>query len=54
MTFLFQGIEGLLGAHGGCFAGHEARAAALPEDVTINNYYGSEEGRDRAGAFGPQ
>jgi hypothetical protein len=48
-AFLFQGIEDLLGAHGGSFAGHEATAAALPEDVTINNYYGSDEGRDRAG-----
>lgn len=39
-AFLFQGIEDILGHHGGPFAGHDA-ATFLPatEDVTVNNYY---------------
>jgi hypothetical protein len=42
-VFLFQGIEDILGHHGGPFAGHDA-ATFLPatEEVTVNNYYPSE------------
>jgi uncharacterized protein len=42
-AFLFQGIEDILGRHGGSFAGHDA-ATFLPatDEVTVNNYYPSE------------
>jgi hypothetical protein len=48
-ALLFQGIEEILGHHGGLFAAHDA-ATFLPatEEVTVNNYYqghaGSEPG----------
>jgi len=48
-AFLFQGIEGLLGSHGGALAGHELAQAPSSEDVTINNYYASDGSRDQAG-----
>jgi uncharacterized protein len=46
-TFLFQGLENLFGSHGGSALGHEAQSF-IPEDVTVNNYYGSDEGPNRA------
>jgi hypothetical protein len=36
-AFLFEGIEGLLGHHGSAIPAQAG--TALPEDVTINNYY---------------
>jgi len=39
-AFLFQGVEDLLGHHGGGLSAHDA--APPSEDVTVNNYYGSE------------
>jgi uncharacterized protein len=48
-AFLFQGVEDLLGHRGGELSAHDA---ALPaEDVTINNYYGSEPGDRREAAL---
>jgi len=48
-AFLFQGIEDLLGHRGGELSAHDT---ALPaEDVTINNYYGSEPGDRREAAL---
>jgi uncharacterized protein len=45
-AFLFQGLENLFGAHGGAAAGHEAQSF-IPEDVTVNDYYGTDEGPNR-------
>jgi uncharacterized protein len=45
-AFLFQGVEDLLGHHGGALSAHETATPA--EDVTVNNYYGSEPGDERA------
>ncbi|HWS61931.1 MAG TPA: DUF2076 domain-containing protein [Steroidobacteraceae bacterium] len=45
-AFLFQGLENLFGSHGGSAAGHDAQSF-IPEDVTVNNYYGSDEGPGR-------
>ena len=46
-AFLYEGIESLLGHHGSAFPGQEAAMPfATPEDVTINNYYASD---DRSG-----
>jgi uncharacterized protein len=48
-AFLFQGVEDLLGHRGGELSAHDT---ALPaEDVTINNYYGSEPGDLREAAL---
>ena len=46
-ALLFQGIEDILGHHGGLFAAHDA-ATFLPatEEVTVNNYYQSEAGSE--------
>lgn len=43
-SFLFQGIEGLMGHHqgGGFFSGNDTQHEAFAEQTTINNYYGSE------------
>jgi uncharacterized protein len=49
-AFLFEGIESLLGHHGSAIPGQEAAAPFdTPEDVTINNYYASD---DRSGETG--
>jgi hypothetical protein len=40
--FLFQGLENLLSPHGASAASHEAQSL-IPQDVTVNNYYGSNE-----------
>ena len=48
-AFLFQGVEDLLGHRGGELSAHDT---ALPaEDLTINNYYGSEPGDRREAAL---
>ena len=48
-AFLFQGVEDLLGHHGSELS---ARDMAPPaEDVTVNNYYGSEPGDEREAAL---
>ncbi|MFL6602888.1 MAG: DUF2076 family protein [Steroidobacteraceae bacterium] len=39
-AFLFEGIEGLLGRHGTAIPAQAG--TAVPEDVTINNYYPSD------------
>jgi hypothetical protein len=44
--FLFQGLENMFG-HGGSAAGREA-PSFIPEDVTVNNYHGSDEAPHRA------
>ncbi|MGZ5001152.1 MAG: DUF2076 domain-containing protein [Methylomonas sp.] len=43
-SFLFQGIESLMGHHGGAGAGWGEHAAAdhAPEQTVINNYYGDD------------
>jgi hypothetical protein len=41
-AFLFQGVEDLLGHHGSALSAHDIAPPA--EDVTVNNYYGSEPG----------
>lgn len=43
-SFLFQGIESLMGHHGGAGAGWGQHAAAeqAPEQTVINNYYGDD------------
>ena len=49
-AFLFQGAEDLLGHHGGVLSTHDA---AMPsEDLTVNNYYGSEPEGEREVALG--
>jgi hypothetical protein len=40
--FLFHGLENMFG-HGASAAGHEAQSFIPEEDVTVNNYYGSNE-----------
>jgi hypothetical protein len=40
--FLFQGLENLLSPHSASAANHEAQSF-IPQDVTVNNYYGSSE-----------
>jgi hypothetical protein len=45
--FLFHGLENMFG-HGASVAGHEAQSFIPEEDVTVNNYYGSDEGPNRA------
>jgi hypothetical protein len=40
--FLFQGLENLFSPHGASAASHEAQSF-IPQDVTVNNYYGSNE-----------
>jgi len=46
-ALLFQGIEDILGHHGGLFAAHDA-ATFLPatEEVAVNNYYQGEAGSE--------
>jgi uncharacterized protein len=44
-AFLFQGVEDLLGHHGSDLSAHDIAPPA--EDVTVNNYYGSEPGDER-------
>jgi uncharacterized protein len=44
-AFLFQGVEDLLGHHGSALSAHDIAPPA--EDVTVNNYYGSEPGDER-------
>jgi hypothetical protein len=39
---LFQGLENLFSPHGASAASHEAQSF-IPQDVTVNNYYGSDE-----------
>jgi uncharacterized protein len=39
-AFLFQGVEDLLGHHGGALSPHDIAPPA--ENMTVNNYYGSE------------
>jgi hypothetical protein len=46
VRFSSRGVEGLLGHHGGALSAHETATPA--EDVTVNNYYGSEPGDERA------
>lgn len=46
-SFLFQGIESLLGHHGGGFGGsawggHNGGNELVPEQTVINNYYGDD------------
>jgi uncharacterized protein len=48
-AFLFQGVEDLFGRHGGALSAHETAPPA--EDVTVNNYYGSEPGEEREAAL---
>jgi hypothetical protein len=48
-AFLFQGVEDLLGHHGGVLSTHDA--AVPSEDVTVNNYYGSEPEDEREAGF---
>jgi hypothetical protein len=45
--FLFHGLENMFG-HGASAAGHEAQSFIPEEDVTVNNYYGSDEAPHRA------
>ncbi len=40
--FLFQGLENLFSPHGASAASHEAQSF-IPQDVTVNNYYGNNE-----------
>jgi hypothetical protein len=42
-SFLFQGIENLLGHHQSPTSWGEATAEHLPEQTTINNYYASDQ-----------
>ncbi len=46
-AFLFEGIENLFGPHGALLPGQAAQSFT-PEDVTINNYYSSDEQHARA------
>ena len=48
-AFLFQGVEDLLGHNGGGLSAHDA--AVPSEDVTVNNYYGSEPAGEREVGF---
>jgi hypothetical protein len=50
--FLFQGVENLFSPHGASAASHEAQSF-IPQDVTVNNYYGRDERPDRADADHP-
>jgi len=45
--FLFQGLENLFSPHGASAASHEVQSF-IPQDVTVNNYYGSNERPDPA------
>jgi hypothetical protein len=45
--FLFHGLENMFG-HGASAAGHEAQSFIPEENVTVNNYYGSDEAPHRA------
>ena len=44
-AFLFQGLEDLLGRHGGGFLGQDAPGEVM-ENVTVNNYEGDEQNAD--------
>ena len=50
--FLFHGLENLFSSHGASAASHEAQSF-IPQDVTVNNYYGRDERPDRADADQP-
>lgn len=39
--FLFQGLEHMFSPHGASAASHDAQPF-IPQDVTVNNYYGSD------------
>lgn len=45
--FLFQGLENLFSPHGASAASHEVQSF-IPQDVTVNNYYGSNGSSNRA------
>jgi hypothetical protein len=46
-ALLFQGIEDILGRHGGPFAGHDGATFLLAtEEVTVNDYYPNEPGSE--------
>jgi uncharacterized protein len=45
--FLFQGLENLIRPNGASAANHEAQSF-IPQDVTVNNYYGSNESANGA------
>ncbi len=47
-AFLFQGLEGLFGRHGGGFPGQDAPDEVV-ENVTVNNYEGDDASRHSAG-----
>jgi uncharacterized protein len=44
-AFLFQGLEGLFGHHGGSFLGQDAPREVV-ENVTVNNYEGDGQNAD--------
>jgi hypothetical protein len=48
-AFLFEGLEGLFGHHGSSVPGWGAAPTFPAEDVTINNYYASNERSDSIG-----
>ena len=41
-AFLFEGLENMLSPHGSFAQGHEPQSF-IPENVTVNNYYESNE-----------
>ncbi len=41
-ALLFQGVQSLLGHNAGPFAGASYPGGAIPENVTVNNYYGDQ------------
>ncbi|MCA1325900.1 DUF2076 family protein [Herbaspirillum sp. alder98] len=46
-AFLFQGIEHLMNGSGGGASGHQNALSSTPvENTTVNNYYGSDAGKD--------
>jgi hypothetical protein len=49
-AFLFQGIEGLLGHHGGAGFGWpgEHMSSAVPDNVTVNEYFLNNDSTDQA------
>lgn len=49
-SFLFQGIENLMGHHGSGSSWSDPNGDHLAGDTTINNYYGTEPGDTEAGS----
>jgi uncharacterized protein len=46
-AFLFEGAESLFGHHGSSVPSHEAAPTSPDGDVTINNYYASNDGGEK-------